>query len=270
MALLIGAAWIELAQAARRSESRGQSIAARSLLQAQWVVFFVAAAVAPIVARDQVDADRWPWCLVIGLLIATAVPASARSWRRGGSSIALAPLAAACAVGFLVAYGLIAPQENAARGHRTVAAKLDRIVSGAASTPTLMFYNEIDEGLWFYAKGFRLAPVPETHPHYNTAFDLAHSFLGQRRHSRTLAALEAERVAREKQALLEWLDRREPVARYLLIRDRQYDLFAAELAARTRLVLRETSMKRNELVLLEVTGTQTAHHETSQTHLIRR
>ena len=155
MALLIGAAWVELARVGRRPENRGQSIAARSLLQAQWVLFFVAAVVAPIVVRDQVEADRWPWCLVIGLVIAIAVAASARSWRRGGSSIALAPLTAACVVGFLVAYGRIAPQENAARGHRTVAAEARQDRFGHSSTPTLMFFNEIDEGLWFYAKGFR-------------------------------------------------------------------------------------------------------------------
>ena len=113
MALLMGAAWVELAHVGRRTGNRGQSIAARSLLQAQWVLFFVAAVVAPIVVRDQVEVDRWPWCLVIGLVIAIAVAASARTWRRGGSSIALAPLAAACVVGFLVAYGRIAPQENA-------------------------------------------------------------------------------------------------------------------------------------------------------------
>ena len=39
--------------------------------------------------------------------------------------------------------------------------------------PTVMFFNEIDEGLWFYADGFRLAPIPGSHPRYNTAFDLA-------------------------------------------------------------------------------------------------
>ncbi len=253
MALLIGAAWVELAQAGRRPENRGRCILARTLLQAQWVLFFVAAAVAPIAVRDQVEGDRWPWCLLIGLVIAIAVAASALSWRKGASSIALAPLATACVVGFLVAYGRIAPQENATRGHRTVAERLDRIVSD--TSPTLMFFNEIDEGLWFYAKGFRLAPVPQSHPRYNTAFDLAHSFLSKRHNSQTLGEVEAERVAHEKQALLDWLDRRDPLARYLLIRDRHYDLFADELATRTKPVLRETSMKRNELVLLEVTGT---------------
>ncbi len=268
MALLIGAAWVELAQAGRRPEHRVRSIAARTLLQAQWVLFFVAAAVAPIVVRGQVEGDRWPWCLLIGLVIAIAVAASALSWRKGGSSIALAPLATACVVGFLVAYGRIAPQENATRGHRTVAERLNTIVADAS--PTLMFFNEIDEGLWFYAKGFRLAPVPESHPRYNTAFDLAHSYLSKRHHSQTLGELEAERVAREKQALLDWLDRRDPLSRYLLIRDRHYDLFAAELAARTKPVLREKGMKRNELVLLEVTGTAPPPEEASRARSTRR
>ena len=54
MALLIGAAWLELAQAAPRAgEPRPIAIAARGLLQAQWVLFFVAAVVAPLVVRDQ-------------------------------------------------------------------------------------------------------------------------------------------------------------------------------------------------------------------------
>jgi 4-amino-4-deoxy-L-arabinose transferase-like glycosyltransferase len=268
MALLIGAAWVELAQAARRPENPGRSVAARGLLQAQWVLFFVAATVAPIVVRDLVESGRWPWCLVIGSVITMAVTASARTWRRGGSSIALAPLATACVVGFLVAYGWIAPQENATRGHRRVAERLDSIIS--AVSPRLMFFNEIDEGLWFYAKGFRLAPVPESHPRYSTAFDLAQSFLSTRRHSKTLAELEAERLAREKQALLDWLDRRDPLERYLLIRDRHYELFAADLAARTKPVLRETSMKRNELVLLEVTDTEPALDQASRGRSLRR
>ena len=112
--------------------------------------------------------------------------------------------------------------------------------------------------------------MPETHPRYNTAFDLAHSFLSERRHSKTLAGLEAERVAREKQALLDWLDRRDGLSRYLLIRDRQYELFAAELAGRTKPLLRESSMKRNELVLLEVTSTRPTLDEASRRASTRR
>ena len=49
MALLIGAAWLHLARAAR-GEGRAR-LAARGILQAQWVLMFVAAAVAPLVVR---------------------------------------------------------------------------------------------------------------------------------------------------------------------------------------------------------------------------
>jgi hypothetical protein len=253
MAVLIGAAWVELAQAGRGPARCKTSIAARGLLQAQWVLFFVAAVVAPLVVRDRLDQGVWPWCVFIGLAIAIAAALSAQSWRRGATSLALAPLATACVFGFLVAYGRIAPQENPARGHRALAERLGRIVSGGS--PTVMFFNEIDEGLWFYAHGFGLAPVPGSHPRYNTAFDLAHSFLNDRRGSETLGDLEARRVAHDMQALIDWLDRPDPLTHYLLIRGRQYDLFAAQLAGRATPVLRETGMKRNELVLLEVTGT---------------
>ena len=149
----------------------------------------------------------WPSALALSV----AVALSAHSWRRGATSIALAPLAAACVIGFLVAYGRIAPQENPERGHRALAEKLGEIVP--AGSRTVMFFNEIDEGLWFYARGFRLAPVPRSHPRYNTAFDLAHSYLTERHHSETLGDVEARRLAREKQALFDWLDRRDPRTR---------------------------------------------------------
>ncbi len=42
-----------------------------------------------------------------------------------------------------------------------------------ADVHTLMFFNEIDEGLWFYTHRYELAPVPGSHPQYNTAYDLA-------------------------------------------------------------------------------------------------
>ena len=98
--------------------------------------------------------EVWPWCLAIALALSVAVALSVHSWRRGATSIALAPLAAACVIGFLVAYGRIAPQENPERSHRALAQKLGEIVPAGA--PTVMFFNEIDEGLWFYAKGFDL------------------------------------------------------------------------------------------------------------------
>ena len=268
MAVLIGAAWVELAQAGRGPANSRTAVAARAILQAQWVLFFVSAVVAPLVVRNWLDQSVWPWCVFIGLAIAIAVALSAHSWRRGATSTALAPLATACVIGFLIAYGRIAPQENPVRGHRALADRLGKIVSGGS--PTVMFFNEIDEGLWFYAHGFGLAPVPGSHPRYNTAFDLAHSFLNDRRGTETLGDVEARRVSHDKQALIDWLDRSAPLTRYLLIRGRQYDLFAAQLAGRATPVLRETDMKRNELVLLEVTGTSPSPATASREESARR
>jgi 4-amino-4-deoxy-L-arabinose transferase-like glycosyltransferase len=250
MALLIGAAWIELARTGRGPASGRAATLARALLQTQWVLFFVAAIVAPIVVRSMLAPEVWPWCLAISVAISVAVALSAQSWRRGATSIALAPLAAACVIGFLVAYGRIAPEENPERGHRALALKLGEIVP--AGSRTVMFFNEIDEGLWFYARDFRFAPVPRSQPRYNTAFDLAHSYLTERHHSETLGAVEARRLAREKQALFDWLERRDPLTRYLLIRGHLYDLFARDLAGRVTPLIRETRVKRNDLILLEV------------------
>ena len=250
MALLIGAAWVELARTGRDPARRRAATLARALLQTQWVLFFVAAILAPIVVRSRLDLYVWPWCLTISVALSVAVAWSAHSWRRGATSIALAPLAAACVIGFVVAYGRIAPHENPERGHRALAEKLGEIVP--AGSRTVMFFNEIDEGLWFYATRFRLAPVPRSHPRYNTAFDLAHSYLTERHHSETLGDVEARRLAQEKQALFDWLDRRDPRTPYLLIRGHLYDLFARDLAGRVTPLLRETRVKRNDLVLLEV------------------
>jgi 4-amino-4-deoxy-L-arabinose transferase-like glycosyltransferase len=250
MALLIGAAWLELARSGRGPVSGRVATLARGFLQTQWVLFFVAAILAPIVVRERLAVDLWPWCLAISLAISIAITLSIHSWRKGATSIALAPLATACVIGFVVAYGRIAPRENPERGHRSLARNLEKIVP--AGSPTVMFFNEIDEGLWFYARGFRLAPVPRSHPRYNTAFDLAHGYLTQRHHSETLVEVEARRLAEMKRALFDWLDGSQARATYLLIREYHYDLFAGDLAGRVTPVLRETGMKRNELVVLAV------------------
>lgn len=232
------------------------SLAARGILQTQWVLLFVAAAVAPLVVRDRLPETLWPWCLAIAMAVAVAVAMSAHAWRRGASALALAPMTTACVIGFLVAFGRMAPEENPQRSHRALALKLRQIVPDGQ--PTITFFNEIDEGLWFYANDFHLVPVPGSHPRYNTAVDLAQIFLKERRHSETLSELEARRLAHEKQALFDWLDRSDPRAPYLLIRRSLYDLFAHDLAGRVTPRLRESGMKRNDLILLEVTGKQSS------------
>ena len=96
--------------------------------------------------------------------------------------------------------------------------------------------------------------MPGTHPRYNTAYDLAHSFLTKRQPHETIAQVEARRQTRDKQALIDWVDHSEPNTSYLLIRGSLYDGFAADLAGRALPLFRETGLKRNELVLLQVTG----------------
>ena len=177
---------------------------------------------------------------------------SAYAWRRGADALLLAPIAAASVFGLLIAYCIIAPAENNQRSHRVLARKLHQVVP--STVHTLKFFNEIDEGLWFYLSGFDLAPVPGTHPRYNTAYDLAHSYLTKRIPSQTLSNLEANRQARDKQALIDWLDHSDPSSSFLLIRGSLYDTFANDLAGRVVPVFRETGLKRNELILLQVVG----------------
>jgi 4-amino-4-deoxy-L-arabinose transferase-like glycosyltransferase len=252
--VLIGSTWAHLCGEAR-GQNRG-ALAARGILQAQWVVMFVAAAVAPLAVREYVPETLWPLCLTITLAITTSVALSAYLWRRGADALALAPVTAACVFGILIAYGIIAPAENAGRSHRVLARKLQQVIPSRVRS--INFFNEIDEGLWFYLNGFDLAPVPGTHPRYNTAFDLAQSFLTGRLPTETISDVEAKRQARDKQALLDWLDRNDVTESCLLIRSSLYDRFASDLAGRVVPLLRETGMKRNELTLLQVAGHRTA------------
>ena len=121
MALLAGAAWIRLAGGARDASSARGGLAARVVLQIQWVLLFVGAVVAPIAARPWISRPLWPWTLVLAAALIAAVVSSARAWRRGADAMALAPIAAAWALGILVVYGILAPAENARRSHRELA-----------------------------------------------------------------------------------------------------------------------------------------------------
>jgi hypothetical protein len=251
MALLTGETWLSLARASRR---RGKiPVVARGILQAQWVIMFVAAAVAPVVIRPLLPTSLMPWSVAIALALTASVVMSAQLWRRGADGVPLAPMAAACVVGVLIAYGKLAPAENELRSHHVLARELKRILPDQVGT--LNFFNEIDEGLWFYLRDIKLTAVPGTHPRYNTAYDLANSFLASRQTNETLLQLEAKRQSRDKQALIEWIDRTSAnTSYYLLIRGALYDGLAPDLAGRAIPLLRERGLKRNELVLLQVSS----------------
>jgi 4-amino-4-deoxy-L-arabinose transferase-like glycosyltransferase len=250
MALLIGAAWVRLARAAR-GRSR-EAWFARAILQTQWVVLFVAAVVAPLLIRPSLPREVWPWSAAIAATVVIAVVLSVGVWRRGAIALSMAPITASLALGVLLAYGVLAPTENSRRSHRALSRTLRQLVPG--DMRSLRFFNEIDEGLWFYMRGLTLVPIPGNQPVYNTAYDLATDHLENGVAGETIEAAEARRMAHDRQVLTAWVDRAHDYDSYLLLRANLYDRHATELSGRTTVVYRESGVKRNELVLLHADG----------------
>jgi 4-amino-4-deoxy-L-arabinose transferase-like glycosyltransferase len=250
MSLLIGTAWLRLTQRGRGTDRR--AAVARAVLQAQWVALFVAASVAPIVDRSWLPAALWPWSVAIAAALASGVVWSGSIWRRGGGdAFSLAPIAGACALAFLIFYGVLAPTQNARRGHRELAQALHQLLPEAR---TIRFFNEIDEGLWFYLHGMDLLPVPGTQPRYSTAYDLAEAYRTRPAPWVNLEDLDVKRRDHDTQALLGWLAVADPKTPYLLMRASLYDRLAGALRGRVIPLFRESGLARNELVLLEVAG----------------
>jgi hypothetical protein len=237
---LTGIEWIRLTRTARGSSV--SAMRARQILQANWVLLFTASLVAPVVI-GRLMPHQFGWALALSSVMAAAIVASAWSWRRGANALSLAPIAGALAVGVGVGYGILAPADNPIHSHRTLAATLDRMLPPEAKT--IMFFHELDEGLWFYLRDRDLEPVPGSQPKYNETVDMLDEF---RQNGQWWDP--NERVNAEKAILLSWL--RDPARRvpYLLIRARIYDLYAPDLASLAMPVYRERGLKRNELVLL--------------------
>ena len=241
-ALLTGLEWVRLTRAARRAEG---GAVARRVLQFHWVALVVVGAVLPVVAA-QTRRELLPWAAVLGILLAASVAASARLWRRGADAGALAPLVGAFAAVVLAGYGVLAPAENDLHGHRALAAVIDRVVPDGE--PTVMFFHEVDEGLWFYLHGRSLAPIPGSQAEYNDAFRLREDIRNHR-----FEWDPDKRALAQAKLLVEWLQRPDRPSSYLLIRGERYDQFAPTLSGLVEPVHRERGLKRNELVLLHVT-----------------
>ena len=137
---------------------------------------------------------------------------------------------------------------NAARGHRALAATLDTLLPPDART--VMFFHELDEGLWFYLRDRHLEPVPRSTPRYNDGFDMLQEYKSGAK-ALDLATWAALRQGRQKQILVDWLASRDRPSPYVLIRAKYYDIFAPDLAGRAEVVYRERDVKRNDLVLLK-------------------
>ena len=182
----------------------------------------VVAALSPPWWRRRWRPSTWAGSLVLASTLVAAAVASAWAWRRGADAGAMAPLVAAWAVAILIGYGVVAPADNRAHSHRALAATLDRLLPAEART--IMFFHELDEGLWFYLRNRSLAPVPGSQPRYNDVFDLVDDLRANR-----LVIDPDKRLEIEKQILLDWLARPDRGSQYVLIRNRVYDLFAADL-----------------------------------------
>ncbi len=246
VAVLIGWEWVRMARLARGAGPG--SATARGLIQAGWVAAFVTAIVGPV-AAGEVAPGMLGWAFLMGVAVAASVVAGAWAWRRGADGLAMAWPASGLIAVALIGYGAIAPGENPARGHRSLAAELGRRIPGA--TPTVWFFDELDEGLWFYLRGHDLAPIPVDRARYNRGFDLRDSARGRR------DMTPGRRVAQARGRLADWARHADPASPYVLIRARVYDLpgFADGLGPLVEPVYRERGVKRNEMVLLRAKAT---------------
>lgn len=240
VALLVGAAWVQICQQARLASG----VQASRLLQGHWVVLFVAALVGPVVVGQM-----WPeflgWSLAAALVLALGVVASAWAWRRGADAGALAPLVAALTTLMLIGYGAITPRLNARNSHRALATTLNRLLPPEAGV--VMFYRQLDEGLWYYLRNRQLRPVPGSQPRYNSGFDLLEDYKKGK-----MVWNEAERTRQSLGLLADWIRQEEHESPYLLIRAEYYDIFAREFPGLVTPLYREPDLDRNELILVRV------------------
>lgn len=246
VALLVGWEWSRLVN---RAQAGTRPNLARGLLRIHWVALFVAGALLPVLA-DHLGTGLLAWSLALGALAIAATVASVWFWRRADPVGALMPLVAVMVASALFGYGVVAPQRDALRSHQALADALEAALPPEART--VMFFHELDEGLWFYLRDRRLAAVPGSAPRYNNGFDMLQDY-HQGRRDALVPELRQEAL---KQTLVNWLDRPadQRGSSYVLIRGKFYDLFKDDLDTRGELVYREHGLDRNELVLLRAPG----------------
>lgn len=250
MALLVGMAWIRSSRAARDPARPASARVAAVLLGVQWLIVFLAGIMAPLLSRNYLTAPDPMGIAVIVGAVACGVALGLGMWRRGSDVLALLPITAACAVGALIGYGILAPPDNPARGHRQLARQLEHRLPSAAKT--LHFFHEIDEGLWFYLGNRRLVPVPGSQPRYSDSFDKVGNFINTRLPFGAASDPTFRLLDRQKLGLIDWLRIHGPEEPFLLIRTALYDRMAPDLAGLATPLYQEDGLKRNTLTLLQV------------------
>lgn len=237
--LLVGMAWIRLHRLARRPEGWG----ARRTIRLQWGVWLILGASALAIPARWLSATPATWGAMIAAAVAltSAAVIGGRISRRGGSAAAaMLPALAATALAVPLCYGIAAPGENATRGHRDLARRIDHAVP--PEIKTVAFLHELDEGLWLHLRALRLVPVPGVHPQYNDAADLRLRTDGP-----------AERlIPRAKKALADWLSRDDRPSDFLLMREKVHKVLVDDLKHAATVVLREPRAQRDGLVLLRI------------------
>ncbi|MFO0892661.1 MAG: glycosyltransferase family 39 protein [Isosphaeraceae bacterium] len=254
LAILVGMAWLRLCAMARDERRRTASRWSRGILGLQCGLLAMSAGLLPLVARLQLAEAPWPLLILISGVLCCGVLLGAVLARGGHEALAPLPVAACCAAAVLIGYGIVAPMDDPARGHAGLARRLDHLLP--ARVETVHFFHEIDEGLWFYLRDRRLAPVPGSRPRYSDSYDnLGSGLLGSSKDTPPALAPGALSPASRARSLRDWLDTRGSRDEFVLVRSSVYDRLLPEIEGAIEPVYRERGLKRNELVLLRAGGT---------------
>ena len=92
-----------------------------------------------------------------------------------------------------------------------------------------------------------LVPVPGSQPRYNKDIDLQDDA-----ESGKLLWREADRIARERKILEDWMRQPTHASPFVLVRTKVYDKFVPSLDELAVSVFRESDLDRNELILLRL------------------
>jgi 4-amino-4-deoxy-L-arabinose transferase-like glycosyltransferase len=250
VALLVGMALIRLTRTARDPARSASTRVAAVLLGVQWLSVLLAGILTPLLSGNYLTAPDPTTIVVLVAAVTCGVVLSLVIWRRGNDVLALVPITAACAVGALIGYGILAPADNPARGHRQLALQLEHRLPPSARS--LHFFHEIDEGLWFYLGNRRLVPVPGSQPRYSDSFDKVGNFIATRFPFGAASDPSMSLLDRQKLGLIDWLRNHGSEKPFLLIRTALYDRMAADLVGLVTPLYQEEGLKRNTLTLLQV------------------
>ncbi len=259
LAILTGIAWVNVMRSARDAKSFSAS-RSRRFVQLHWVLLMSVA----IVSAGYVIARMWSVPIlasklspeiarmvvapvIIGcLLLAVGVIGSIVAWRKLADSFVLTSLVGGITLAVLTGYVGVVPKFNDSKSHRVLAAELDRVLP--ADISKVMFFRQLDEGLWFYLKDRTLVGVPGSVPKYSIGMDL-----DEAAKNNTLIFDDAKRNQQERQILVDWLEGDKHESPYVLIRAKVFDLYSPGIAELAEPIFREIDTERsNPLILLRV------------------